>query len=188
MGGGALPGGPRGHGSGRPQECSPSGCRGRCACPRARPRAQLLFKGPVGHVARTQLAAAGQELRGWAASLRLRSCQRAAPDSTGPTKLSSPEKDEGSYGRGGTLPGKRPGAGTPRRAGPPPPRGLARSGPGGVERPGGVEQPRGAAFSPPPAPPARAGCVWPTFSAEPPSSGKRSGGGRASPTSGDSNT
>lgn len=113
-----------------PQTCGPSGCRGRCARPPARPRAQLLFKGQVGHVARTQLAAAGQELRGWAAPLRRRRRrrrQRTAPDLTGRPEWSSRERDAGSHGRGGARPGKRPGARTPRRAGrPSPPREPAK--------------------------------------------------------------
>lgn len=109
-----------------PRACGPSGCRGRCAHPPARPRAQLLFKGPAGHVARTQLAAAGQELRGWAAPLRLRRRQRAAPGPTGRPEWSSRARDADSHGRGGARPGKRPAARTRRRAGPPP-RGPARS-------------------------------------------------------------
>lgn len=101
-----------------PRARGPSGCRGRCVCPRARPRAQLLFKGPAEHVARTQLAAAGLGLRGWAAPLRLRRRLRAAPARQAAER--SCERGTGSHGRGGARPGKRgPADAQSGRAGPP---------------------------------------------------------------------
>lgn len=148
-----------------PRACGPSGCRGRCARPWAGPRAQLLFKGPVGHVARTQLAAAGQELRGWAAPLRRhrRRRQRAAPTPTGRPELNSRTRAamaEAAPARVSALARGRPdGPGRRRRR-------LHRVGPRG-SGPGGVARPRGAASSPPPAPPARARRVRPTRSARP---------------------
>lgn len=103
----ARPGRPPGRvgaGGRRPRACGPSGCRGRCARPRARPRAQLLFKGPAGHVARTQLAAARQDLRGWAAPLRRRRQRRRA--ARGPTGRAGQEPP--GRGRGQPWPKRRP--------------------------------------------------------------------------------
>lgn len=182
-----------------PQTCGPSGCRGRCARPPARPRAQLLFKGQVGHVARTQLAAAGQELRGWAAPLRRRRRrrrQRTAPDLTGRPEWSSRERDAGSHGRGGARPGKRPGARTPRRAGrPSPPREPAK-GLGPAAWSGLAARPPRPRLRPRPAPPRQAHSlrrplasgVRARLQAERPGGpNTRPGGGarRAAPTSGD---
>lgn len=96
----------------RPRECGPSGCRGRCARPLARPRAQLLFKGPAGHVARTQLAAAP------AGAPRLGgSAPPPPPRRAGPREESRGARDAGSHGRSGARPGKRPARGRPAAPG-----------------------------------------------------------------------
>lgn len=104
------------HAEGRgPGACGPSGCRGRYASPRARPRAQLLFKGPAGHVARTQLAAARQELRSWAAPLRLRHHPRAAPSPTGRPEESRRARDAAAMAEAAPAPVSAPARG--RRTG-----------------------------------------------------------------------
>lgn len=133
------------HAEGRgPGACGPSGCRGRYASPRARPRAQLLFKGPAGHVARTQLAAARQELRGWAAPLRLRHHPRAAPSPTGRPEESRRARDAAAMAEAAPAPVSAPARG--RRTAGPPPRGPARARragpPGAASRPAVPAQPR----------------------------------------------
>lgn len=128
---GGQPGGtPRPPGAGghrRPRACGPSGCRGRCAWPPARPRAQLLFKGPAGHVSRTQLAAApaGAPRLGGSAPP-----PPPPPRRAGPREESRGARDAGSHGRSGARPGKRPTRGRPAAPG-------RRVGPRG-SRPGGA--------------------------------------------------
>ena len=158
-----------------PRACGPSGCRGRCARPRAGPRAQLLFKGPAGHVARTQLAAARRELRGWAAQLRLRrraAQRRAGPDRPG-LRRTAERRTRAAMAEAAPAPVSAP-ARTPSPARPPtpPPRGPARVSAGRPERPARRLRP-GPRFGP-----ARA--AWP------PSSGlgfeaERPGGPNARP-------
>lgn len=68
-------------------------------------------------MARTQLAASPQRLRGWAAPLRLRRRLRAAPGPPGQAEVRRRVRDASSHGRSGARPGKRPGPRTPRRPG-----------------------------------------------------------------------